>query len=124
MKDWEETHTHRGFEVVRFKDAYDTKCSIQISSACPVEEEDGSCKNPGGWIWLGQDEAKPRILMRDAVRLGIIKPAEGVEISGWVDYPVPDEVFIGTSMHLGQNEVLELIERLQTWAITGSLHYK
>lgn len=57
-----ETITKRGFGKLLFSDYYNKKCSLQMSSASNDE-----C------IWLGIEDAEPRILTTDAIRLGVIK---------------------------------------------------
>jgi len=109
--------TNRGFPVVEFKDEYDTECSLQISSRAVIEDEDGTVDDPLGWIWLGIDDAEPKILKTNARKLGIELPPG--EVSGWMPYPVPDEVLMNTRMHLNEQQVRGLIARLQTWLETG-----
>jgi len=111
--------TGRGFELVEFRDAYSEKCSIQESSACPCENEDGTVDDPLGWIWLGIDDAKPQILKTVARKMGMELPPG--EVSGWMPYPIPDDVLLTTRMHLNETQVRGLIARLTLWLETGSL---
>ncbi len=96
----------RGFATSEFSDRYDVKCSIQKSS---LAFED--C------IWLGVDEADPKIMASDALKLGIKTDAR----VGWIPYPVPDQVLINTRMHLTREQVAELIPVLQRFVDTGEL---
>lgn len=81
--------TSRGFELVRFVDLNNVPCSIQASSLATSAA-----------IWLGTDDAKPKILK------------EGL---GWVPYPISDEVLLSTRMHLERGEVEALVNHLQSW---------
>lgn len=92
--------TERGFDISEFKDRYDAKCSLQKSS---LATED--C------IWFGIDKAKPQIMAS--------KTKEGG--NGWVDFPIPEDVFISTRMHLTRKMVLKLLPNLIKFIITGNL---
>lgn len=109
--------TGRGFQLVEFTDDYDAKCSIQISSACPCDEKDKH-----GWIWLGIDDAKPQIMKSQAKKYGFTLP-EGQEVSGWMPYPIPEDVLLSTRMHMNKDHVIDLVNRLQHWLDTGNVHY-
>lgn len=98
--------TQRGFDYAQFKDRYGAKCSLQKSS---LASED--C------IWLGVDDADPKIMNSDAVRLGF--PSDGV--TGWTSFDVPPEISLTTRMHLTQEMVAELLPTLQKFAKTGEL---
>jgi hypothetical protein len=41
------------------------------------------------------------------------------EVSGWMPYPIPKEVLIGTRMHLNREQVASLIHDLSQWLKTG-----
>ncbi len=69
-------------------------------------------------MWLGIDDVRPRIMCSDAKLLGLPMP-EG-EVSGWMDYPIPDAVMLSSRMHLTREQVQGLVERLQSWLDTGS----
>ncbi len=111
--------TDRGFHCVEFKDSYGEKCSVQISSRAVTQNEDGTVDNPLGWIWLGIDDAKPQIMKTKARELGMELPPG--EVSGWMPYPIPKDVLLSTRMHLSENQVRGLIERLTSWLDTGCL---
>ena len=115
----EDYKTQRNFPGVSFQDTYNKKCSIQISSRAVCEEEDGTVKNPLGWIWLGIDEPEPKIMKSKAKELGLNLPNN--DVTGWMPYPIPDDVLINTRMHLNESQVRGLISRLQTWLDTGKL---
>jgi hypothetical protein len=87
--------TARGFDYTNFADRYNEKCSLQKSS---LAFED--C------IWLGVDKPKPMILKKG---------------SGWVEYPLPDEVELNGRMHLTRDMVRELLPHLQKFVETGDL---
>ena len=111
--------TGRGFPYVEFSDEYGEKCSIQISSRAVFENEDGTVDDPLGWIWLGIDDAKPQIMKLKAKALGMeLRPGE---VSGWMPYPIPDDVLLTTRMHLNEKQVRGLIARLTLWLETGNL---
>lgn len=100
------TATNRGFAIGEFTDHYGTKCSIQKSSLA-----DESC------IWLGVDDADPKIMATDANRLGMVTP----EKTGWVEYDIPKEVFLSTRMHLTREMVEALLPHLHRFVETGEL---
>lgn len=115
----DEGRTHRGFEKVTFLDTYDKKCSIQESSRAVCEEDDGTVPDPLGWIWLGIDDPEPKVMKRDALRMGLRLPPG--EVSGWMPFEIPKEVLIHTQMHLNEQQVRGLVARLNLWLETGRL---
>lgn len=100
------TSTYRGFALRNFTDFYGAKCSIQKSSLATDDA-----------IWLGVDDAEPKVLHGDARKLGI----ETDVTEGWVPFPLPDEVLLTTRMHLSREQVAELIPVLQNFIDTGDL---
>lgn len=102
----ETTKTNRGFAICEFTDRYGKKCSVQKSS---LATEDA--------IWLGVDDAEPKIMATDAKRLGIQTDQD----CGWVDFDIPEEVLLSTRMHLTQDMVKELLPILQKFAETGDI---
>lgn len=100
------TKTVRGFGNITFEDRYDKECSIQKSS---LATEDA--------IWFGVVDANPKILATDARRFGI--PTK--EMTGWVPYPIPIEVFLSTHMHLTREQVATILPILQHFVDTGEL---
>jgi hypothetical protein len=107
------TKTARGFARIEFTDYYGEKCSLQKSS---LADKDA--------IWLGVIDAKPQIMAREAIRLGL-KPREGGEAdNGWVPYEVPDEVMMTTRMHLTRAQVKKLLPALKHFVKTGELPTK
>lgn len=111
--------TGRGFPLVTFSDEYGHACSIQESSRAVCENDDGTVDDPLGWIWLGIDDPNPQIMKSKALALGMKLPPG--EVSGWMPYPLPDDVSINTRMHLNEMQVRGLIERLTLWLETGTL---
>lgn len=111
--------TGRGFPIVEFRDEYDHACSIQESSRAVCENDDGTVDDPLGWLWLGIDDPQPQIMKRDVQRLGLELPPG--EVTGWMPYPLPEEVHVTTRMHLNETQVRGIIARLQGWLDTGSL---
>ena len=110
-----QTLTSRGFGKVLFQDYYESKCSMQVSSVGTNE-----C------VWLGIEEAEPKILATDAIRLGLIKEEDAPhnpfgEPCGWIDYPIPKEVLLSTRMHLTSAQAKQLGLQLLKFAFTGSV---
>ena len=106
--------TNRGFELIEFKDRYDVKCSLQQSSLAEHTKPGTSA------VWLGCDDANPRILASEAAEHGV----KTTEITEWVSYPVPGAVLINTRMHLDRKQVEALITHLQQWLKTGTFKVK
>lgn len=94
------TTTNRGFELYEFTDYYGSKCSLQKSS---VATED--C------IWLGIDDPEPEILASKVMKNG----------TGWIKYPIPEDVQIRTRMHLSREEAKQLLPILQSFVETGEI---
>ena len=101
----EYSNTDRGFPLVKFKDHYEKECSLQASSLALYAQPGISA------VWLGADRETPKIMAKDALKHGI----KTTETTGWVDYPIPDEVLISSHMHLNREQVEGLIDRLQSW---------
>ena len=101
-----ESTTGRGFHLVEFIDKYGSECSLQKSS---LATEDA--------IWFGINDANPQLMAYDAKKLGI----KTEQNSGWVKYPIPDEVLLNTRMHLTQEQVKKLIPYLQRFVDTGEI---
>jgi hypothetical protein len=113
----EDKKTGRGFALVEFTDAYGYECSLQQSSA--ISDDNDAMDNPGSsFVWLGVDDGKPKVMKSQAKALGLTLPTG--EVSGWMPYPIPEEVQISTRMHLSREQVTGLVERLQRWLETGS----
>lgn len=100
------SHTVRGFEVLRFLDHYGAPCSLQKSS---LASEDA--------IWLGCDDANPKIMAVQAAKHGV----DTDQRTGWVTYPIPKDVSLNTRMHLTQEQVRALLPFLQHFAETGNI---
>jgi hypothetical protein len=115
----ESSRTNRGFEKVVFKDEYGKACYIQESSRAVCENDDGTVDDPLGWIWMGIENAEPKIMKRDALKLGM--PLPPGEVTGWTSFPIPDEVLLTTQMHLNEKQVRGLIARLNIWLETGRI---
>ena len=97
--------TERGFTVGNFKDKYGAVCSIQESSSAEPA------------IWLGVNYADPKIMASVAKT---VNPETG-DMTGWVKYPIPNDVLLTTRMHLSREQVAELIPLLQQFVDTGRL---
>ena len=98
--------TNRGFSYIEFTDLYDQKYSIQKSSLATKDA-----------IWLGIDDPNPIIMASDASKYNI----ETTETTGWIPYPIPEEVSINTRMHLSVKQVKKLISILQRFVDTGKI---
>jgi len=101
--------TGRGWAIAEFADRYGAACSIQKSSLATENA-----------IWLGVDDADPKIMARDAAAHGVATE----ETVGWVPFPIPQAVQLRTRMHLTQEQVAELLPILQHFAETGELPEK
>lgn len=97
--------TARGFELLEFKDRYGTPCSLQASSLAEYEKPGTSA------VWLGPDDAAPKVLASQARNLGV----DTAERTGWVPYPLQPGVSLTTRMHLDREQVAALILHLQSW---------
>lgn len=103
-----DTKTQRGFEITEFEDTYGAKCSLQMSSSAMENK-----------IWFGVNDADPQIMASLAHQHGI--EVKG-EVSGWVEYPIPNEVSLNTRMHLNVEQVEKLLPYLKRFIETGYLH--
>lgn len=92
-----------------FEDRYGHKCSIQKSS---LAEED--C------IWLGLNDADPKIMSSDATRMGL--RGRTFDERGWIPFKIPKKVSLNTRMILTQETAAELIPILQRFVETGELY--
>lgn len=98
--------TQRGFAQANFLTGDGVACSIQKSSVMGTDA-----------IWLGVDDPDPKVLATKAASVGVTTS----ETTGWVPYPIPDEVLISTRMHLTRDEVKALLPLLQHFAETGEV---
>lgn len=116
--------TERGFEIIRFNDRAGHPCSLQQCSS--IGDYEDAMSRPGtSAVWIGSEDATPRVMARDAVRLGRPELVEGVEVfnghpTGWVDWVLPPEVSMRTRANLTREQVKEVIVHLQAWLDTGS----
>ena len=105
----EDNKTNRGFEISKFKDTYNAECSLQKSSSAMEDK-----------IWLGVDDADPKIMASDAIELGLDVPLH--VSTGWIHYDIQKEVLLTTRMHLNIEQVKQLLPYLQRFVETGDLH--
>lgn len=98
--------TGRGFSLLEFSDLYGARCNVQLSSLAELEA-----------IWLGVESAEPQIMASQAAAFGVATE----ETSGWVPYPIPDQVLLITRMHLSREQVTALLPVLQRFAATGEV---
>lgn len=111
MMDFKYGITPRRFPYVTFQDRYGAACSLQLSSLAMDNA-----------IWLGIDDADPKIMARDAHRMQLdhlLQESGPERLNGWVKYPLPEEVLLTTRMHLTQEQVKALLPILQHFAETG-----
>lgn len=92
--------TNRHFDILFFKDRYSVECSMQKSS---LATEDA--------IWIGCNDPEPRILASKTKQGG----------TGWVDYPLPDDVSCNTRMHLTRRDVWKLLPHIVWFVLTGNV---
>jgi hypothetical protein len=104
--DFTASETSRGFSKIKFHDVNGDACSIQASSSAMIEA-----------IWLGIEDANPQILASKARALGV----QTAETTGWVPYPIPDDVLMTTRMHLTRDQVKSLLPVLQAFVESGEL---
>lgn len=97
--------TERGFEFVEFTDQSGVVCSLQQSSLATNEVDEITSATGGNAIWLGCDDANPRVLIKG---------------EGWKPVDMPEGYIADTRMHLTRRQVEGLIEHLQSWLETGS----
>jgi len=102
----EMTRTNRGFRLYKFSDRDGYKCSLQKSSIATEH-----C------VWLGIDDAEPKVLHSDAKKVGVDTDKD----CGWVDYPIPEEVLLNTRLHLTQQQARAVAKQLFYFAETGEL---
>ena len=93
--------TNRGFEMLNFHDADREYCDMQRSS---IATEDR--------IWLGTHNTCPRILAS--------KTKEGG--TGWVDYHIPEDVFITHRMHLDRKQSISLAFKLLKFGLFNKIN--
>lgn len=98
--------TERNFETIPFEDADNAACVLQASSLAHYTKPGISA------VWLGLEYPYPRIEASVARILGLSVPKEA---TGWVTYPIPDEVLLSTRLHLIREQVEWLIQRLTPW---------
>ena len=101
------TKTARGFNISSFKDRYGEECSLQESSLATESA-----------IWLGVNEPNPQIMASVAIKAGMDTKGQ---TTGWIDFPMPKEVYCTTRMHLTQKQVAELLPHLIRFVETGEL---
>lgn len=103
-----------GWKTVPFKDHYGHACSLQQSSLAIYQQPGISA------VWLGPNDAEPKVMAREAARVGV----KTTETTGWVPYPIPEQVSLYTRMHLNRKQVAALIRHLQAWLDNGSFVIK
>jgi len=70
-------------------------------------------------IWFGPNEAYPKVLASQYPHLDHQEPP--YKGTGWVPYPIPEDVLLNTQMHLTQDQVKALLPILQYFAEHGDL---
>lgn len=93
--------TDRGFTLIQFKDDYNEICDIQQSSAAEESK-----------IWLGTHNVCPMILASKTEKGG----------TGWVEYPIPNDVFINHRMHLTRKQSISLGIKLLIFGLFDRLN--
>lgn len=92
--------TSRGFPFYEFLDRLGEECSVQKASLATDD-----C------IWIGIDHPKPKILASKLHN----------ELTGWIDYPIPDDVKIYGRMQLTREQVAQLLPILEKFVETGDI---
>lgn len=93
--------TDRGFTLIQFKDDYNELCDIQQSSAAEESK-----------IWLGTHDARSMILASKIEKGG----------TGWVEYPIPNDVLINHRMHLTRKQSISLGIKLLIFGLFDRLN--
>lgn len=109
------TTNANGFPKVEFTDSYGETASITCSDL--IGDYEDSYERPGtSALWLGLGKVEPQILAKDAGAHGV----KTQKTSGWVPYPIPQDVLINADMHLNREQVRGLISRLEHWLKHGN----
>lgn len=95
------TKTIRGFDILHFHDDNEELCDIQQSSTADKSR-----------IWLGVHNAKAEILASKTKQGG----------TGWVSYPIPEDVMITHRMHLSRKQFISLAFKLLKFGLFGKLN--
>lgn len=98
--------THRGFDLYQSVDRNGIEYTIQKSSLAT-----------DNYIWLGIDDINPQILATDAYKFGI----DTTKTTGWIDYPIPNEVLMSSRMHLSRDDVRKMLPILNKFVETGNI---
>lgn len=93
--------TDGGFILIQFKDDYNELCDIQRSSSAEESK-----------IWLGIHKLNPMILASKTKQGG----------TGWVNYLIPDDVFISSRMHLTRRQSVSLVIKLLIFGLFDRLN--
>lgn len=94
-----ESKTNRGFKIIEFVDQKGLTCSIQESSL------HYPC------VWIGVNDTPPLIMASQAHKHGI----NTNQTTGWVEYPIPEEVLMHNRMHLDKPMLRALIDTLENY---------
>ena len=100
------TRTQRGFTYNEFTDDYGQECSLQRSSSACVDR-----------VWLGVNNADPKVMASKAAANGV----NTVKTTGWVEYPLPEDVSLSTRMHLNRRQSIVLAFKLICFWLTGKV---
>ena len=92
---YKKSYTARGFELLNFCDDNGDLCDIQRSSSAMEDK-----------IWLGTNSPEPKILKRG---------------TGWIDYPLLDDVLINHRMHLTRKQCVSLALKLLKFGLFNKL---
>lgn len=106
MFDDEVSYNGRGFRFYNFKDGNGLDCSIQKSSAA---EDD--------MLWIGVNDADPKILCSDAINIGV----DCDKVCGYIKFPIPGEVSLNTRMHITRDQAKQIAGMLMHFHETGNL---
>lgn len=93
--------TTRGFDILYFNDDNGELCDIQQSSSADKSR-----------IWLGVHSSKAEILANKTEQGG----------TGWVKYPIPEDVMITHRMHLSRKQSILLAFKLLKFGLFNKLN--
>lgn len=98
---FEKSKTARGFDILYFDDDNSELCDIQKSSSADKSR-----------IWLGVHNATAEILASRTQQGG----------TGWVKYPIPEDVMITHRMHLSRKQSVLLAFKLLKFGLFNKLN--
>lgn len=96
---------NRGFDLIEFKDSNGVECSLQESSRVTPH------------IWLGCSSSNAKVMAINAEMVGL----KTKQKTGWIDYPIPEEVSTTTRMHLNRKQAKQVGWKLICFWLIGRI---